>query len=77
MPQLKVAVMPAKKTQLLDSERAKRIRETAREVGTNNDPASFDRAFEKVVQHPKVGASDTNAQLVPGVDTPAEGRRGR
>jgi hypothetical protein len=42
--------MPAKKTKLTDAERAKRIRETAREIGTDNDPASFDRAFEKVVK---------------------------
>jgi hypothetical protein len=41
--------MPAKKTALTDAERAKRIRETAREVEADNDPASFDRAFEKVV----------------------------
>jgi hypothetical protein len=41
--------MPAKKAKLTDAERAKRIRETAREVGTDNDPASFERAFEKVV----------------------------
>jgi hypothetical protein len=40
--------MPAKKTELSDTERAKRIRETARETGTDNDPASFDRAFEAV-----------------------------
>jgi hypothetical protein len=44
--------MPAKKTNLTDAERAKRIRETAREIGTDNDPASFDRAFEKVVRPP-------------------------
>lgn len=42
--------MPAKKTSLTDAERAKRIRETAREIGTDNDPASFDRAFKKVVR---------------------------
>ena len=45
--------MPVKKTTLTDSERAKRIREAAREAGTDNDPASFDRAFEKVVRPPK------------------------
>ena len=44
--------MPAKKTTLTDAERAKRIRETAREVGTDNDPASFDRAFDKVAGAP-------------------------
>ena len=42
--------MPRKKTTLTDAERAKRIRETAREIGTDNDPASFDRAFKKVVR---------------------------
>ena len=42
--------MPAKRTILTDAERAKRIRETAREIGTDNDPASFDRAFERVVK---------------------------
>lgn len=42
--------MPAKKTNLTDAERARRIRETAREIGTDNDPASFDRAFKKVVR---------------------------
>jgi formylmethanofuran dehydrogenase subunit B len=42
-----------KKTTLTDAERAKRIRQTAREAGTDNNPASFDRAFEKVVQPPK------------------------
>ena len=42
--------MPAKKATLTDAVRAKRIRETAREIGTDNDPASFERAFTKVVQ---------------------------
>jgi len=41
--------MPTKKSSLSDAERAKRIREAAREAGTSNDPASFDRAFEKVI----------------------------
>lgn len=40
--------MPAKKTNLTDAERAKRIRETARELGTDNDPKSLERAFDKV-----------------------------
>ena len=44
--------MPAKKTNLTDAERAKRIRETAREIGTDNDPQSLERAFEKVVRPP-------------------------
>jgi len=41
--------MPAKKTRLSDAERAKRIRETAREAETSDDPKDFERAFEKVV----------------------------
>jgi hypothetical protein len=42
--------MPAKKTKLTDAERAKRIRAIAREIGTDNDPESLERAFEKVVR---------------------------
>ena len=42
--------MPAKQTKLTDAERAKRIRETAREIGTDNDPESLERAFKKVVR---------------------------
>jgi hypothetical protein len=42
--------MPAKKTKLTDAERAKRIRETARDIGTDNDPASLERAFKKVIR---------------------------
>jgi hypothetical protein len=42
--------MPAKKTKLTDAERAKRIRETAREIGTDNDPESLERAFKKIVR---------------------------
>jgi len=42
--------MPAKRTLLTDAERAKRILETAREVGADNDPASFEWAFESVVR---------------------------
>jgi hypothetical protein len=42
--------MPTKKTKLTDAERAKRIRETAREIGTDNDPESLERAFKKVVR---------------------------
>jgi hypothetical protein len=45
--------MPAKKTTLTDAERAKRMRALAREAETDNDPASFDRAFAKVVLPPK------------------------
>jgi hypothetical protein len=42
--------MPAKKTILTDAERAKRIREIAREIGTDNAPESLERAFKKVVR---------------------------
>ena len=48
--------MPAKKTKLTEAERAKRIREAAREHETDNDPASFERAFaavERGVHKPK------------------------
>lgn len=41
--------MPAKKGVLTEEERRARIRETAREIETDDDPKSFDRAFEKVV----------------------------
>jgi hypothetical protein len=42
--------MPAKKTKLTDAERAKRIRETAREIGTDNNPESLELAFKKIVR---------------------------
>jgi hypothetical protein len=45
--------MPAKKTNLTDAERAKRIRETAREIGTDNDPEALEQAFKKVVARHK------------------------
>jgi hypothetical protein len=45
--------MPAKKTTLTDEERAKRIRETARQIGTDNDPGAMERAFAKVVKPEK------------------------
>jgi hypothetical protein len=50
------APMPAKKTTLTDAERARRIRETAREIGTDNDPKSLERAFKKVVVDTKASA---------------------
>jgi hypothetical protein len=49
--------MPAKKTRLTDAERAKRIRGIAREIGTDNDPESLERAFKKVVR-PKGARQD-------------------
>ena len=42
--------MPAKKTKLSDINRTPHIRETAREIGGDNDRASFGRAFEQVVR---------------------------
>jgi hypothetical protein len=42
--------MAAKKSALTDPERAKRIREAAREHETNNDPDSFERAFATVAR---------------------------
>jgi hypothetical protein len=61
--------MPAKKTNLTDAERAKRIRETAREIGTDNDPQSLERAFETVVRPPpafrKGGRDQKVAKRVP------------
>jgi hypothetical protein len=54
--------MPAKKTTITDAERAKRIRETARELGTDNDPESLERAFDKVVR-PKGSVHKPKQQL--------------
>lgn len=48
--------MPAKKTTLTDAERAKRIREAAREHETSNDPEAMERAFSKVAK-PKPSAT--------------------
>jgi hypothetical protein len=42
--------MPIKRATLTDAERAKRIREAAREIETDNDPASFERAFAVVAK---------------------------
>ena len=41
--------MPAKKTVLTDEERAKRIRETARDVEASNDPKVLDKALKKII----------------------------
>jgi hypothetical protein len=40
--------MPAKKTQITDEERRKRLRETARALETSDDPKDFEKAFKKV-----------------------------
>jgi hypothetical protein len=42
--------VPKKKHTLSEEERRKRIRETARELETSNDPKDFERAFNKVVK---------------------------
>lgn len=43
--------MPRKSTPLLtDEERAKRIRETAREAGASESSREFERAFKKIVR---------------------------
>lgn len=41
--------MPAKKTQLTESERRKRIQEISREIETDDSPNAFDRALSKIV----------------------------
>jgi hypothetical protein len=54
-------MMPAKKKELSDAERAKRIRDAARDHETSNDPASFERAFAAVArgaQKTKKGAPE-------------------
>jgi hypothetical protein len=40
--------MPKKKTELSEEERAKRLREAARELETSDDPKEFERAFKSV-----------------------------
>ena len=45
--------MPAKKTQITDEERRKRIRETARVLETSDDPKDFEEAFKRVVKPTK------------------------
>jgi hypothetical protein len=47
--------MPSKKQQITDAERAKRIREAAREHETSNNPEDLDRAFEKVARSKSAG----------------------
>jgi hypothetical protein len=46
--------MPRKKTVLTDEERAKRIRETAREIGASNDPKVLDKAIKRIASKPSV-----------------------
>ena len=42
--------MPRKKRAITDAERAKRIRELAREVDASNDPAVLDQALGKIAK---------------------------
>jgi predicted nuclease of restriction endonuclease-like RecB superfamily len=51
--------MPAKKQQITDAERAKRIREAAKELETSNDSAAFDQALGKVLER-KAGAKKSS-----------------
>jgi hypothetical protein len=44
--------MPAKKQQITDEERAKRLRETAREIGTSDNPEDFELVFKRVTRAP-------------------------
>ena len=62
--------MPAKKQTLSDAERAKRMRALGREAEADNDPTSFDRAFDAVVKAPKKSKSKTR-----GKPPPPEGMR--
>jgi len=54
--------MPKKLITLTDAERTKRIREAAREIGTDNDPESFERAFKKVVPSKDKNNQDSQGQ---------------
>ncbi|MGD0864352.1 MAG: hypothetical protein ABSA49_02225 [Rhizomicrobium sp.] len=51
--------MPKKKHILSEEERRKRIRETAREIGTSDDPQEFERAFKKVVSAKRADGKKT------------------
>jgi hypothetical protein len=44
--------VPTKKNPLAEDERAKRIREAARDHETSDDPALFERAFAAVTRAP-------------------------
>ncbi len=41
--------MPTKKETLTDEERSRRIQETAEQLGTDESPEAFDKAFKKVI----------------------------
>ena len=58
--------MPPKKEALTDAERAKRIRDLAREAETDNDPKSFERPFEKVIRAPQRPAKPVPQEIALG-----------
>ena len=51
--------MPRETNIISDEERATRIRETAKEIGTSNDPKDFERAFAKIVSPKLTEAPET------------------
>jgi hypothetical protein len=52
--------MPAKKTQITDAERSKRLQEAAHRLGMNDDPEVLERAFKKIEppKRPKPASHD-------------------
>ena len=42
--------MPAKKEQISDEERARRLRETAREIEADSTEDAFKRAFDNIIK---------------------------
>ncbi len=67
--------MPRKTHTLTDEERAKRIRETAKEIGTSNDPKDFELAFRRVVQEAPPPESVQDRKLKLGVGRKRKGKR--
>jgi|GEM_PF-3880990 hypothetical protein len=56
--------MPAKETTLAEAERAKRIAEAARRAEASEDPADFDRAFNKVTRRKPILPRGNDSQKV-------------
>ena len=52
--------MPAKKEQISDAERAKRLEETARKTGTGDDSNGFERAFKKVISKARIKTPESS-----------------
>jgi hypothetical protein len=52
-------LMPRKPTKPEDAEQSKRFIETAEEVGATDDDA-LERAFKKIISHPKKGKESPN-----------------